>query len=84
MHTGGTAVQIATGFAMIGLATWILLAPLFEAPTPGAGLVVLAVASYVLGFLFVGRGSRAAISRGSTDRPPAPSADQTMDPLGRH
>jgi O-antigen/teichoic acid export membrane protein len=79
-----TAVQIVTGFALIGVATWILLSPLFDAHTPGVGLVALAVASYVLGFLFVGRGSRAAISQGSTERPPAPSADQTMDWLGRH
>lgn len=84
MGTTRTASQILAGFTLIGISTWILLSPLFDAPTPGAAMVALAVASYVLGFLFVGRGSRAAISRGSTDRPPAPSADQTMDWLGRH
>lgn len=84
MGTGTTAAQIAAGFALIGVATWILLSPLFEAPIPGVGLATMAVGSYVLGFLFVGRGSRAAISQGSTERPPAPSADQTMDWLGRH
>jgi hypothetical protein len=84
MGTTRTAVQLVAGFALIGVATWILLSPLFDAPTPGVGLVALGVASYVLGFLLLGRGSRAAISRGSTDRPPAPSADQTMDWLGRH
>jgi hypothetical protein len=84
MATGGTAVQLVAGFALIGAATWIMLSPLFDAPVPGVGLVALAVGSYVLGFLFVGRGSRSAINQGSTDRPPAPSADQTMDWLDRH
>jgi hypothetical protein len=84
MGTTGTVVQIAAGFVLIGVATWIMLSPLFGTPIPGLGLVALAVVSYVLGFLSVGRGSRAAISQGSTDRPPAPTKDQTMDPLGRH
>ena len=84
MGIGTTTAEIVAGFALIGVATWILLAPLFDAPTPGLGLVGVAVGSYVIGFLLVGRGSRAAISQRSTDRPPAPTTDKTMDWLGRH